>query len=436
MPTREPQVSDNDITLVQPERAPLVPVAESWEHEVAEVRAVPSVPGGYFDFVQQYGTSSQAKPFMLTRPVSVFADEAFGDAPPPPPLPEPRTSAAPPPPPLPEPKVSAAPPPPPDPKVFAAPPPPPPEPRSQRTTEPRAQRTTELPPPFVSAPLDVQAPIRRSAVAYVPQIRNLPSSIPPPVAVESRIESAPLRGGRAWSAFTVGPLSALVAALVSSLVWSFHTGDMKSADALDKAAEIQAAALAAPCTTKGSGSGENASDSSQSSAAAQPATLATAMQAPAGVTPLVSIESLPMVGERGAVTKAALVSSPSVIEPTPRLRASRARAVQSRSTEVGESSRASEPAPAAAPVLPKGPDRGAVAKAMARASGAASSCGTGPHDGRVSVSIAPSGVVSSVSLVKGFGDAEVNACVLRAFSRAKIPAYDGEPTQVRKGVRW
>jgi outer membrane biosynthesis protein TonB len=73
---------------------------------------------------------------------------------------------------------------------------------------------------------------------------------------------------------------------------------------------------------------------------------------------------------------------------------------------------------------------------MARATSAASACDSGPHDGRVSLTITPAGTVTSVSLVKGFGDADVNACVLRAFGRAKIPAYDGEPVQVRKAVRW
>jgi outer membrane biosynthesis protein TonB len=73
---------------------------------------------------------------------------------------------------------------------------------------------------------------------------------------------------------------------------------------------------------------------------------------------------------------------------------------------------------------------------MSRAASAATSCDTSPQDGKVTVTFAPSGNVQSVSLVKGFGDAAVNACVLRAFGRARIPEFSGEPVQVRKSVAW
>jgi hypothetical protein len=41
-----------------------------------------------------------------------------------------------------------------------------------------------------------------------------------------------------------------------------------------------------------------------------------------------------------------------------------------------------------------------------------------------------------VSLVKGFGDAAVNGCVLRAFGRARVPAFSGDPVAVRKTIAW
>jgi hypothetical protein len=405
-PARDYQASDNDITLVQPERSPTpVPVAENWDHEVAEtVRGLPTLPGGYFDFVQQIaGTTSTAtstKPFLLTRPS------------PPPPEQKP-----------PEPKVSAAP-----------PPPPPPEPR------PREQRTTDLPPAFAAAPVDViHAPLRPPVAASALMTRNMPSTIPPPVSVETRNESVPPPKGRAWaSMFTIGPLSALVAALVSSLVWSFHTSDLKAVAEAEKAQAAEPSQAVAPCTTRPGSDGEGTSSSTRVTSS-----LDSALEAPAGVTPLVSIDALPTMGS-GGTTRASLVSSPpaeSSGDTSPRARASRARAVPARASEPvdttrTESARSEEAAPPPSPALSKGPDRGAVSRAMARATSAASACDSGPHDGRVSLTITPAGTVTSVSLVKGFGDADVNACVLRAFGRAKIPAYDGEPVQVRKAVRW
>jgi hypothetical protein len=54
----------------------------------------------------------------------------------------------------------------------------------------------------------------------------------------------------------------------------------------------------------------------------------------------------------------------------------------------------------------------------------------------VTVTFAPSGAVKSVTLVKGFGDAAINGCVLQAFGRARVPAFSGDPVVVRKSVAW
>jgi hypothetical protein len=219
-----------------------------------------------------------------------------------------------------------------------------------------------------------------------------------------------------------------------------------AATAEEKLVSVETASAPAPCTTRPGGTTESTSSTGTPAlvAATTPAALATALQAPAGVTPLVSIDALPTVGS-GPLTKASFVaaSDSSPAEAPSRSRASRAsRAVErpaaARAVESVDatSSAASAPAEPAAPVLPKGADRAAVTKAMGRAAKAAAACDSGPHDGRVSLTFAPAGTVTSASLVKGFGDAGVNACVLRAFSRAKIPAYDGDPIQVRKAVRW
>jgi hypothetical protein len=86
--------------------------------------------------------------------------------------------------------------------------------------------------------------------------------------------------------------------------------------------------------------------------------------------------------------------------------------------------------------LPAQPSRTEITNAVRRAAAGATSCDSGPQDGIVTVTFAPSGGVQSVSLVKGFGDATLNACVLRAFGRAKVPAFSGEPVKVRKTVTW
>jgi hypothetical protein len=427
-PARDYLASDNDITLVRPERDSSPAFVERWDQEptTETVRALPSTPGGFFDFVQQ----QQGKPQTLTRPS--------------PPPPEARAAyVPPPPPPLPEPRIAAA----------APPPPPPPDPR------PRAPRTTDIPPAYNATPLELQATLRPPVAPYQPPIRAVPSSLPPPVAIESHRETSRRQAqaaSRPWlSMFTIGPLSALVAALVSSLLWSYHTRDLQAANLIPegKIGGTEAAHLA-PCTTRPGGA--NDAPASESTKVAD-GSLSTALQAPPGVTPQVSIDSLPTVGA-GGVAKASVFGAVAAAEPAAqsvsRARSSRVRetrpvdlsSAQARPAESSDSSSSdssssdsSEAAPAPAPAaraLPKGPDRGAVTKAMSRASRAASSCGTGPHDGRVSLQISPSGVVTSVSLVKGFGEADVNACVLRAFSRAKVPAYEGDPIQVRKAVRW
>jgi len=99
----------------------------------------------------------------------------------------------------------------------------------------------------------------------------------------------------------------------------------------------------------------------------------------------------------------------------------------------------SEKAAAAPPPPPaptKGPDRAAIAKAVGRATAAATSCDSGPRQGRALITFAPSGNVQSVSLVESFGDNAVNGCVLRALGRAHVQPFAGGPIEVRKGISW
>jgi hypothetical protein len=99
----------------------------------------------------------------------------------------------------------------------------------------------------------------------------------------------------------------------------------------------------------------------------------------------------------------------------------------------------SEKAAAAPPPPPaptKGPDRAAIAKAVGRATAAATSCDSGPRQGRALITFAPSGNVQSVALVESFGDNAVNGCVLRALGRAHVAPFAGGPIEVRKGISW
>jgi hypothetical protein len=85
---------------------------------------------------------------------------------------------------------------------------------------------------------------------------------------------------------------------------------------------------------------------------------------------------------------------------------------------------------------PGPPDRNAIARAMTISAGAARSCGAGPENGTVMVTFSPSGNAQSIQLLKPFSGRDVNACVLRAMSRARVPAFVGEPVAVRKSLRW
>jgi predicted Zn finger-like uncharacterized protein len=82
-------------------------------------------------------------------------------------------------------------------------------------------------------------------------------------------------------------------------------------------------------------------------------------------------------------------------------------------------------------------DVGAAKSALSSAaSQAASACkaGGGPTgSGKVQVTFAPSGRVTSARVVSGpFGGTSVGGCVARTFRGAKIPSFDGDPTTVSK----
>ncbi len=98
-----------------------------------------------------------------------------------------------------------------------------------------------------------------------------------------------------------------------------------------------------------------------------------------------------------------------------------------------------KPAPTPPPAAkPSGPPFNVAAAKAALNSAAASSGGcrapAGPSGtGKVQVTFAPSGNVTSALIISGpFGGTPVGSCVARTFRAAKVPAFDGSPMTVAK----
>jgi hypothetical protein len=150
----------------------------------------------------------------------------------------------------------------------------------------------------------------------------------------------------------------------------------------------------------------------------------------ASETPTVSLDKLPLerADDRGARAAARADSDAPSSRASSRGRRARTEAVRLGATP---EPRAEAPRKAAGPV-----NRAALAQAANQAASAATSCDSGPRRGRAAVTFAPSGNVMSVTLLQSFGDVAVNGCVLRAFGRAHIPPFTGDPVEVRKTVSW
>lgn len=99
---------------------------------------------------------------------------------------------------------------------------------------------------------------------------------------------------------------------------------------------------------------------------------------------------------------------------------------------------AASPSPAPAPKPAGGPPFNVAAAKSALSSAAANAAGcrapAGPNGtGKVQVTFAPSGNVTSALIVSGpFGGTPVGSCVARTFRAAKVPAFDGSPMTVAK----
>lgn len=84
-------------------------------------------------------------------------------------------------------------------------------------------------------------------------------------------------------------------------------------------------------------------------------------------------------------------------------------------------------------------DAGAAKSALTTAAANAASCGTanGPTGaGKVEVTFAPSGRVTSANVVSGpFGGTPVGGCIASTFRKARVPAFSGDPVTVSKSFR-
>lgn len=132
-----------------------------------------------------------------------------------------------------------------------------------------------------------------------------------------------------------------------------------------------------------------------------------------GGIPTVAVADLPLVGQKGAAS-----------EPTASLAPSRG-ATTSVAASRGASARSTRSDPSR-------PSRAELSSALSRVAGAASGCGERGGPVRVMMTFAPSGVARSIQ-VSGAGlPAQTRSCIFGAASRARVPAFSGDPVTVSK----
>jgi hypothetical protein len=295
---------------------------------------------------------------------------------------------------------------------------------------PRTPPNADPPQQRVAAPRSTRSHRRSEDVRW--------SSAPPAVQVPSEAPREHTPSGTKWWLRTLGVivLSASVGAVVSSLTWGVKSELQKVAERNDVITDHSRAAVTPPppvCPTATPSPEPKLARSTTDSAA----TLTAAIASPA---PPISIDALPLrraQRRESTVERVSLDEAPERVSPSPTdARPPKRRAARPADPETSRREPERAPAPAPARTLPAQPSRAAISQAIGRAASAATSCDGGRNDGKVTVTFAPSGAVKSVSLVKGFGDAAINGCVLQAFGRARVPAFSGDPVVVRKSVAW
>lgn len=257
-----------------------------------------------------------------------------------------------------------------------------------------------------------------------------PSSIPPGVALDT-LPRPPTRstGSKAlWlGAAALVALSASNGALVSALLWSLRHDARPSAMAAKLTAAAKDAQDPSACPIP---SGRPAKEEP-----ASPAPAASSEVSALGTHP-VSIEQLPLASATTASATETESAEANTSATSRRWRGRRASARRSSPAHEAAHQHIDSAVAPAELAANNPPDRQAMAQAVGRAAGAAASCAGGPQNGRVALTFAPSGNVQSVALVQGFGDAEINSCVLRAMGRAHVKAFSGEVITVQKTLSW
>lgn len=137
-------------------------------------------------------------------------------------------------------------------------------------------------------------------------------------------------------------------------------------------------------------------------AACEPAPVAAPVAAPQSTIPLVALTDLPLVGASASTTD------------------SSAHATGHRSSGHAGSADGS------------GPSRGSLVSALSRVAQSASGCGERGGPVRVVMSFSPSGVARSIQVSGGDLPASTRSCIIGAASRARVPAFSGDPVTVSK----
>jgi hypothetical protein len=278
--------------------------------------------------------------------------------------------------------------------------------------------------PRLLAPVAPIAPVAASVSTLVPPVAasRQPSSIPAMTVGGSSAPGRPTtspprrrasdRGGRGRGLGTV-ILSATVGAIVALGMWTLRSG-------LDRVASTDDTARLAAASAVASSDDKCLTPASTGTATGTSSTVSAASTPEAGRP--VSFDALPMAHSVGAAPAATTRTS----------------SQRSATTRASLATERETPAPAPRPVVQRAAasPRVAVTNAVQRASSAARSCESGPQSGKVEVTFSPTGAVSSVALIKGFDDAGVNGCVLRAFGRVRVSPFEGDPIVVRKTVSW
>jgi hypothetical protein len=324
-------------------------------------------------------------------------------------------------------------------------PPAPPDPLQDASLENLAKAVPRTPP---NAPPPAQQAVAPRSTRSHRRSEDVRWSSAPPVQVPSEPprQRAPgdgkpgdgKSGDSKWWLRTLGVivLSASVGAVVSSLTWGVKSELQKVTDRGDVIMERGRTAAAPPapaCPT----AAPSPEPKLARSPAESPTVPAVSIASPA--TPI-SIDALPlrrMQRRESAVERVSLDEAPDRSSPSAAdTRHPKGRAAGPAASETPRRDSERAPTPPPARTLPSQPSRAAISQAIGRAASVATSCDSGRNDGKVTVTFAPSGAVKSVSLVKGFGDAAINGCVLQAFGRARVPAFSGDPVVVRKSVAW